>query len=162
VGIRPASRTVAAVLLLQRRLTHARWRAQPELIQARWVARTAPARPAAAALLSAALPTCARWHSQPQLGEARVIVWPAPERPVEQPPALIDRKVVDARVANRHEAVRGKLPVLVAVRAEPVVAGVSILVCIPAAVAAGSFMRDYIVNCNARRDTRTSSPSSWC
>ena len=49
-----------------------------------------------------------------------MVVRPAPERPAVLSVALGDRQVVDARDAPAHVALRIELPVLVAVRAEPV------------------------------------------
>src|SRR5690606_25987929 len=61
-----------------------------------------------------------RRHLQAQLGESRVVGRPRPGAvPVEEPVGGVDRDVVDARVSLTHEAVLVELPVLVAVRAEP-------------------------------------------
>ena len=49
-----------------------------------------------------------------------MIIRPAAERPVEFPFVLADRQVVDARMPKGHQPVVVELPVLVAVRTEPV------------------------------------------
>src|SRR5687768_1712152 len=56
---------------------------------------------------------------QSKLAQVRVIVGTASERPVVLAFAVLDRKVVDTRDAQAHQAVLVELPVLVAVAAEP-------------------------------------------
>src|SRR5687768_5258500 len=57
--------------------------------------------------------------SQPELGQSRMSVGTAPKGPAILALGFDDRKVVDARVARRHEPVLVELPVLVAVGAVP-------------------------------------------
>jgi len=57
--------------------------------------------------------------SEPEIGKTRVSVGPTAERPLILAIRLANPQVVDAGVTPRHETVGGKLPVLVAVRAEP-------------------------------------------
>nr|KGS61218.1 hypothetical protein X990_5421 [Burkholderia pseudomallei MSHR4868] len=70
----------------------------------------------------------ARRRSKSEIRQARMIVGPAAERPVEQAVRFADRHVVDARMTMRHQAVLVELPVLVAIRAEPVARVVAPLV----------------------------------
>src|SRR5262245_2067349 len=66
--------------------------------------------------------------SEAEILQPRVIVRPPAERPVILALALGDRPVVDAGDAPAHQAVLVELPVLVAVRAEPVAAVVAPLI----------------------------------
>ncbi len=57
---------------------------------------------------------------QAQIGQPGMIFRAGSQWPVILPVCLLDRQVVDARKTPLHLAVWGKLPVLVAIRAEPV------------------------------------------
>src|SRR5437867_8190870 len=69
-----------------------------------------------------------RWCSEFQLAQTRMVVGPSPQRPEELALAFLDRQVVDAGVAVRHQAGVVEQPVLVAVAAVPVAAVVVPLV----------------------------------
>lgn len=64
-----------------------------------------------------------RWgtfQSEAQLSQPWMVIRAAPKRPMELPVFGLDRPVIDARVAMRHQALGIELPVLIAVAAEPV------------------------------------------
>src|SRR5216683_6802861 len=65
---------------------------------------------------------------QTELAEPRVIVGATALRPTEFPPGLADWHIVDAGVAQAHEASVVELPVFIAVRAKPVARMVAPLV----------------------------------
>src|SRR5437762_14303547 len=48
-----------------------------------------------------------------------MIIWTAPQRPVKLSFRFLDRGVIDGRQAQPHQAVLRELPILVAVRTEP-------------------------------------------
>ena len=58
-------------------------------------------------------------QSQPQLTQPRMVIRPSAKRPVELAFAFLDRQIVDAGVAQFHQALRVELPVLVAVTSKP-------------------------------------------
>ena len=61
-----------------------------------------------------------RVRLQTKVRQVWVIIWTSAQRPAVLPVGFLDRKVVDARDAAAHEAVLVELPILVAIRAEPV------------------------------------------
>src|SRR4029453_8731710 len=61
-----------------------------------------------------------RGHSVPEAAQARMIGGPSSQRPVVGSVLLVNRPIVDAGMAHRHQAVRIELPVFIAVRPEPV------------------------------------------
>src|SRR5690606_27995720 len=64
--------------------------------------------------------SCSRLSLQPEVRQSWMIVRPPAERPAELALGLGDRQIVDAGYAPAHQAVLVELPVLIAVRAEPV------------------------------------------
>lgn len=59
-------------------------------------------------------------RSEPEVAQAGVVVGAAPEGPVELALRLLDGEVVDAGIAQSHQAVVIELPVFVSVGADPV------------------------------------------
>jgi len=58
--------------------------------------------------------------SETQFSQTWVIIWPATQWPVELALAFLDRHIVDAGKAAVHQTICFKLPVFVAIGAEPV------------------------------------------
>jgi hypothetical protein len=94
-----------------------------------------------------------RW-SKTKVREARVIVRATAEGPMELALGLGNGQVIDRRVALRHEAIVAELPVLVAVRAEPVPTVVAPLVCVPVRRDAGLRVARVSISCPQRRQPR--------
>jgi hypothetical protein len=72
-----------------------------------------------------------RWRaasSKSEIAQGRVIVRTATKRPVVAALAVSDWKIVDAGNTQPHQAVLGEFPILVAIAAEPVPAGVLLLI----------------------------------